>query len=175
MKCWKSKLLAATLVIGLAVPSAALAMESRSDGLSPQTKQQQEHGEHGGGHGEHYKMKRLHHSHMGVHRQMYLTLLAEKYTPESAEEWKAALAERKRLKEAYRAQKAKQQNDAGQHQEHKEAMHALKEKYRDTHKEFHAAIESGDAAKIKSVLPKLLAEVKEGNKLLAKKLEEKKN
>lgn len=49
MKCWKSKLLAATLVIGLAVPSAALAMESRSDGLSPQTKQQQEHGEHGGG------------------------------------------------------------------------------------------------------------------------------
>ncbi|MEJ8545940.1 hypothetical protein [Brevibacillus borstelensis] len=174
MKGWKSKLLATALAIGMALPTAALALESRPDGMAGQSRQQQEHGDHGGGHGEHHKMKRLH-SHMGVHRQMYMTLLAEKYTPESAKEWKAALSERERLKEAYRAQKAEQQTEAGEHQEQKEAMHLLKEKYRDTHKEFHAAIESGNAAKIKSVLPKLLAEVKEGNEILAKKLEKKKN
>ncbi|EJL40709.1 hypothetical protein BAG01nite_43820 [Brevibacillus agri] len=58
--------------------------------------------------------------------------------------------------------------------EDRDARKARMEKMRMTHEAFHAAIESGDAAKIKEVLPQMLEQMKAKNALLAKKLEQRK-
>lgn len=42
---------------------------------------------------------------IGVHKEMYYTLLSEKYTPADTEQWKAAFAERDRLLEELKALK----------------------------------------------------------------------
>ncbi|USG66847.1 hypothetical protein NDK47_05980 [Brevibacillus ruminantium] len=177
MKHWKNSLFAAVLLVGLTVPTWVQAEGAQPEVPVSETGQYHEHGEHHQGHEGSHKYKG-HLPFKGVHRQMYMTLLAEKYTPESVNEWKAALAEQKRLKDAYRAQRENKKENPAQKPEQRtqqmESWRALKEKHREIHKEFHAAIESGDAAKIKEVMPKLLAEVKEVNTHLAKKLGEKK-
>ncbi|QQE75308.1 hypothetical protein KDJ56_04800 [Brevibacillus composti] len=164
MKRWSQSLFAAVLALGLSLPTGVLATEAEPEVPVSEAKSHHEQMGHHKGYAYHCK---------SVHKRMYLTLLAEKYTPESAEEWKAALDERKRLKEAFKAQKDKMKADPAKKKEAKESMRAFKEKYKENHREFHAAIESGDEAKIKAVLPKLLAEVKETNAYLARKLGEK--
>jgi hypothetical protein len=62
------------------------------------------------------------------------------------------------------------QDQAGENEDRKARM----EKFKQTHEEFDAAIASGDAAKIKTVLPKLLEQMKAKNERLSKKLAEKK-
>ncbi|MGM0713303.1 hypothetical protein [Brevibacillus parabrevis] len=58
--------------------------------------------------------------------------------------------------------------------EDREARKARMEKMKTTHEAFEAAIESGDAAKIKQVLPQMLEQMKAKNTAMAERLEQKK-
>ncbi|KZE54071.1 hypothetical protein AV540_07560 [Brevibacillus parabrevis] len=58
--------------------------------------------------------------------------------------------------------------------EDREARKARMEKMKMTHEAFEAAIESGDAAKIKQVLPQMLEQMKAKNTAMAQRLEQKK-
>jgi hypothetical protein len=120
---------------------------------------------------DHKKRRLCHRLTLGTHRQMYLMLLAEKYTPESVDKWKAAFAERERLVAKWKAEKAGK--GVRPTDKEKEAFRGVLKQFRQLHEEFDAAIESGDVAKIKAVLPKLLNEVETVNQHLANKLEEK--
>jgi hypothetical protein len=122
MKHWKQTLLASALVASLAVPFAVRAEEGTNPGtpIPGQIKQTIQHkGE------EHQQAhKRLHRGRHalfpGAHCKMYLTLLAEKYTPDSVEEWKAAFAERERLAAEWKALKAKEQPSDAERQARRE-------------------------------------------------------
>lgn len=197
MKNWKKKLLAVTLLLSLAMP-ASVRGES---GASLHPKEQGLHVEH----------KRFQHGvRLDIHRQMYFILLAEKYTPESVNQWREAFAERARLlgelrelrekekegnsqKQALREQfkqKAEELHkkvDRGEmtHEQMKQQLKewrqahfpemrneekASHETMRENREEFNQVIASGDAAKIKAVLPKLLADMQTLNKRLADKV-----
>lgn len=180
MKNWKKHLLATTLVLSMAVPAAVHAENAASHtwksiaGAKLQDAGQHKEGKHFGEHKFHHGMK------YNVHRQMYLTLLAEKYTPESVDQWKAVFAERARLVEELKAlsgMSKEKEEKAGNRQtnEKKAEFIAIREKMKQNREEFNGAIASGDAAKIKAVLPKLLEEMQASNKRLADKLEKKKN
>ncbi|MFY0544753.1 hypothetical protein [Brevibacillus sp. H7] len=177
-KQWTNGLLATTLALGLAIPAAAYAMEDwmTSTASSSNGKPFIQH--KGDLHRKDHKKAKLRHGlSLGTHRQMYLTLLAEKYTPESVDKWEAAFAERERLMTEWKARKSDEKTDPKKQQkreEFKQFREFLKQ-FRQVHDEFDAAIESGDEAKIKAVMPKLLAETETINQHLAKKLEEKKN
>lgn len=219
MKQWTKGLLATTLALGMALPVAAYAAEGQAaqapaaQHIKEIVQQKWEHHQK-----EHRKHRLLHALSLGTHRQMYLTLLAEKYTPDSVDEWEAAFAERERLVTEWKAQKsaendpkkqqlreefkqlAKQLHDRVEKGEitreqmklqlkewrtkhlgeersagDKEAFREFLEQFKQLHDEFDAAIESGDEAKIKAVMPKLLAEVETVNQHIEKKLEQKKN
>ncbi|RNB86843.1 hypothetical protein EDM59_10185 [Brevibacillus nitrificans] len=145
--------------------------------------------------------------HMGAHQRMYMTLLAEKYTPNSVGEWQSVMKERERLLEQLRSaretaseekskmraqlrEKVKSGEISSEQMEQqykewkeknrgtvpsgeKENREAQREKFKQVHEEFDAAIASGDAAKIKVALPKLLEQMKAKNDRLAKRLAEK--
>lgn len=200
MKQWKKSMMATALVMGLAIPGGV----SAADHTSPaEISALHNRGAHDG------HVKKRFGMYMGAHQRMYMTLLAEKYTPGSVNEWQSVLKERERLLEQLRAaretaseeksqmraklreqvnkgeitseqmeqkykewkeQRRGEQDPAGE----KEDRQAQMEKFRQTHEEFDAAIESGDAQKIKAVLPKLLEQMKAKNERLAKKLAEKK-
>lgn len=213
MKNWKKGILATALVMGMALPAGVYAQTAEA--INPAAVKQMVQ-EKWGKHQIWHKKAKLHHAlRLGTHRQMYLTLLAEKYTPESVGEWQAAFAERERLVAEWKATRKKGGENEKQHEEFrkkvrelheqvksgkltreqmkekirelhvqhfgddgavdKEGLRELLEQFKQTHEEFDAAIESGDEAKIKAVLPKLLEEVKTVNAHLAKKLEQKKN
>ncbi|MBR8658782.1 hypothetical protein [Brevibacillus sp. NL20B1] len=220
MKRWQKHLLATALVTGLAIPAGVYAADIQARPAATlipggEVGGDHKHHEH---HFEHYKHKWRCGLHLNAHRQMYLTLLAEKYTPDRVDEWKAAFAERERLMTRLKASREQNGKDAdkqtlraewkalkeklheqvkngqitreqmkqqlkewrvknfGEHDaKDAEAMRTVREQFKQTHEAFDAAIQSGDAAKIKEVLPKLLDEVKTVNQHLAKKLEETKN
>jgi antitoxin component HigA of HigAB toxin-antitoxin module len=217
MKRWQKSVLATALVMGLAIPAGVHAAETQAQPAAKLTQAGQVGVQHER-QGEHPKTKWHRGMHLNAHRQMYLTLLAEKYTPDSVDEWKAAFAERERLMtelKAVREQNGKDEQNQKLREEWKalseklheqvkngeitreqmkqqlkewrdknfgernpkdaEAMRAVMEQFKQTHEAFDAAIQSGDAEKIKEVLPKLLDEVKTVNQHLAKKLEQKKN
>jgi len=171
MRAWKKALIAMTLSVGVAIPIGVYTTGGAA--ASPAGEQ---HMQHKWDQPERdHKTYRLRHAlWMGTHRQMYLTLLAEKYTPESVEEWKAAIAERERLMEKWKAHK-KAGKGVKPTEEDREAFRQFLQQFKQTHEEFDAAIESGDASKIKAVLPKLLKEVQTVNQHLANKLEQTKN
>lgn len=200
MKQWKQGMMATALVVGLALPASvqaagsAIAVENSTTHAS----------DRGQGH-----VKMRYGMHMDAHQRMYMTLLAEKYTPGSSGEWQAVLKEREKLlgqlrsaretaseekmqmrsklreqvksgkitseqmEQQYREWKEKNRGSQEQAKD-KEDRQALRETFRQVHEEFDAAIASGDAARIKSVLPKLLEQMKAKNERLAKKLAEKK-
>lgn len=209
MKQWKQGILATALVMGMAIPDGVLAAGSATASAFPtvETRAAQAHGDHG-----HHKLR---HS-MNSHHKMYMMLLAEKYTPNSAGEWQAAFTERERLlgelkaaretsgeneKRAAKREEKKQliaklseqvkkgeitseqmeqqvkewkeknfgDRQNGQDSENRKAM---MEQFKQTREDFNAAIESGDAAKIKEVLPKMLEQLKARNAHLAQKLAE---
>jgi hypothetical protein len=212
MKRWKRGILATTLVMGLALPAYAQTADTNQTPVKEGAQQQWKDHQHVP------KLGKLRHAlKLGTHRQMYLTLLAEKYTPESVGEWQAALEERERLVTEWRAAKDKDGKQKELREEFKKMVKDLHEQvksgkitreqmkqkikewraahmgdkendghgkegfrefmkgFKPLHEEFDAAIESGDEAKIKAVLPKLLDEVKAVNAYIAKKLEETKN
>jgi hypothetical protein len=123
MKNWKRNLLASTLVFSLALPMAAQAEEAakpatpRPGQVKQVLKEKWEHHQL-----EHRKDRVRHALTHGAHRQMYLTLLAEKYTPESVDEWEAAFAERKRLVAQWKERHDSEKAPAGEKQAHKEQM-----------------------------------------------------
>jgi hypothetical protein len=176
MKKWKYGILATALLIGLAVPGGAWAAGTTGNTVAGpiESGMRDNHEDHG-----HGQVKIRHGMHRSVHQKMYMTLLAEKYAPNTVGEWQAVFQERERLmaqwKEARKAtgqdanrqlkhEKAKEEND--------DSRRARMEQFRQTHEAFDAAIESGDAEKIKEVLPKLLEQMKAKNERLVKKLAE---
>ncbi|MED4784141.1 hypothetical protein [Brevibacillus choshinensis] len=201
MKQWKKGMMVTALVMGLAIPAGVQAAGSLS---TVENTLMHNHGDHGNGQGKmRYAMN------MGAHQRMYMTLLAEKYTPNQVGEWQAVLKEREKLIEQLRAAREtvseeksqmraklreqvqtgaitsdqmeqqykewKEKNRGGQDQAgENEDRKAQMEKFKQTHEEFDAAIASGDATKIKTVLPKLLEQMKAKNERLSKKLAEKK-
>lgn len=203
MRQWKKGMMVTALVMGLAIPGGA---QAAGNPVAAENLVTHIHGDHGSGHG-HGKMRYA--MNMGAHQRMYMTLLAEKYTPNQVAEWQAVLKEREKLMEQMRAAREtvseeksqkraklreqvksgaitdeqmeqqykewKEKNRGGQDQSgENEDRKAQMEKFKQTHEEFDAAIASGDAVKIKAVLPKLLEQMKAKNERLSKKLAEKK-
>ncbi len=95
MKHWKKGMMATALVIGLAIPGG---VQAAGDEVTALSSVMHSHGDHGNG-----KMKVRYGMHMGAHQRMYMTLLAEKYTPNQVGEWQAVLKEREKLMEQLRA------------------------------------------------------------------------
>lgn len=182
MMKWKKTCLIASLAAALLVPTAVAANES--DDYGPY------HQDRGG---DHIRAKHLHMMHERVHRQAYITLLSEKYTPERTNEWKQAFAERERLMKEVRALHGEVGKPSEEHMKTEEQMksegagdkkkdeekHARHEEMKKWHEqkmalyeEFTEAIRLQDNAKIKAVLPKLLEQTKEGNKRIAERIEQ---
>ncbi|RNB61173.1 hypothetical protein EDM57_02085 [Brevibacillus gelatini] len=211
MNKWKNSMVIATISLGLTLPSFAQAAEAGLPDveMTPISRTAHSHGEHGQVH------KKIHPGmHGSAHQKMYMLLLAEKYTPDSVNQWQEVFRERERLMSEYAAlredpkwkakreerrqlvSKLKEQVKKGEitneqmeqqlaqwkeknmgipgTKEERDARKARMEKMRMTHEAFHAAIESGDAAKIKEVLPQMLEQMKAKNTLLAQKLEQRK-
>ncbi|GAB2698813.1 hypothetical protein ACFQWB_00205 [Paenibacillus thermoaerophilus] len=88
-RTWKLAAVPAMLAIALSVPSAVFAAEPQDEaGISASA-------EHPKGH---YRRSAMGIVSASAHETMYLTLLSEKYSPESAAAWKEAAAERSRLR-----------------------------------------------------------------------------
>lgn len=112
------------------------------------------------------------------HQAMYMQLLAEKYAPETKDEWKKTMAERVKLmnemKELKKSGKWKR-DDAKQRMEKmaKERGPEMKA-HLELVKQFTKAVEKEDAGEIKAVLPKLLESEKKMNEALRKLIDEQK-
>ncbi|MGG1663003.1 hypothetical protein [Brevibacillus sp. NRS-1366] len=180
MKHWKKGMMATALVMSMTIPAvvqAATAGEQQSIPMQTSSvyPKHRDHGDYNG----HAKMR--HGLHSGAHQKMYMTLLAEKYTPNKVGEWQAAFKERERLMGELAASrqttgediKEKKNGEQGK-KEDSEARRESMEQYKQTREEFNAAIESGDSAKIKESLPKMLEQLKSKNERLAQKLVSKK-
>ncbi len=172
MNNWKRNLLASTLVFSLAIPVTAQAegVHNPAHPTSGQVKQTIQHKWEN--HQLEHKKDRVRHAlSLGVHRQMYLTLLAEKYTPKSVDEWKVALDRRERLVAEWKEEHEAHFPGSGDKDELRDALQQFKQ----IHEKFREAVESENADAIRAVLPKLLQEVQTVNKLMAAILEQKKN
>ncbi|MFS0553467.1 hypothetical protein [Brevibacillus sp. 179-C9.3 HS] len=205
MKMWKQGMMTAALIMGLAIPGVAMAQDV-SDAVAQGIKPTHNHGEHGETH-----VKLRHGSNRGAHQKMYMLLLAEKYSPNSIEQWHAVFKERDRLMSEFEALsddpkwKAKREerkqlinklneqvkkgeitNEQMEQQfkewkeknmgpkEERESRKARIEQMKKTHEAFDAAIESGDASKIKESLQQMLEQMKANNTRMAEKLAMKK-
>ncbi len=114
-----------------------------------------------------------------VHHEMYLSLLIERYAPETTADWAPVLAEKKRLTEEMRAfykenpdrakkeikQFKKQKKDNG-------TMDAKRSAFRESHQRFDEAVQSRDDNRIREALREQLDNLKEHNKQLASRLAE---
>jgi hypothetical protein len=144
---------------------------------------------HGKKHGHHKHFMKHGFGHgfgKGVHQQMYLSLLAEKYAPDTVDEWEAATAERERLHEELKAlheskRGAKKEFFSAdkltpemreQMKAQREQMHEQFKLHREVYTKFEEAVKSKDAAQIKSALGELLTVYKSHNEKLAQKIEE---
>lgn len=99
MKGLSQHLLTSALVVTLAFPTAVSAHSSNA--------QQETHSLHkhaGWKHSEHGEQHRTHQA----HKQQYMILLAEKYTPDKVAEWKAVFAEREQLCTKWKSLREKQ-------------------------------------------------------------------
>lgn len=180
MKQWKKGMMATALVMSMSFPGVV--QGAAADGQSTIPMQvgsvYPKHGDHGD-HDGHAKMR--HGMHSGAHQKMYMTLLAEKYTPNNVSEWQAAFKERERLMGELAAARETAGEDRKEMKDSEQdkkddggARRERMEKYKQTREEFNAAIESGDASKIKESLPKMLEQLKMKNERLAQKLASKK-
>lgn len=172
MRSWKQKWLVPALALAVAAPAAVSAHTAvpTAPGGAEQAAKAAAVPPHD--FGRHHKPRHCH-LFMGPHREMYFTLLAEKYTPGDLAEWKAALDERERLLRQLKEQRDKTRNHpAGKQQWEpmKEKRKEMIEKHRQLHESFTKAVASQDANAIKAVLPQLLEEVKQMNQRLAEKL-----
>lgn len=113
-----------------------------------------------------------------VHHEMYLTLLIDRYAPETATDWAPVLAEKKRLSEELRAyyeanpeRAKKEKKELKKHRKDKD-MEAKRSAFRESHQRFDEAIQSRDENRIREALREQLENLKEHNKKLANRLAE---
>ncbi|GEM_PF-5226317 len=104
----------------------------------------------------------------GVHYENYIRLLVEKYAPQSKQQWESVLAEGARLRQQLAAQKHHGPHDPN-HKPHPENNPLLAHKQ--VFRQFHDAIASQDAGKIREALRALLPVHKELNAQLARQLQ----
>ena len=131
MKKWRQGMIAAALLIGAALPGGHAAAGSVSANEPPVTGSmvpEQVQAEQGG---HHPFRKRMH-----AHQNMYMTLLAEKYTPENLQEWKEVLKERDRLITEMRSARAA----SGKNRE----WLAKREERRELKEQLRAKVEKGE-------------------------------
>jgi hypothetical protein len=123
---WKRNFVVATLVLIMIVPvTAHAAVEEGSSKASTESMQMGDMQK---------KHAKLHHNRqealkMGIHRQTYLLLLAEKYTPEDLAEWKAAFDERERIIEEFKSLELKEKRQ----DKKAEVREGVKEKMKGLH------------------------------------------
>jgi len=104
MKQWKKGMMATALVVGLAIPGGVQAAGDAAAAENTVTHN----------HGGHEQVKVRYGMHMAAHQRMYMTLLAEKYTPNQVGEWQAVLKEREKLFEQLRAARETASNEKSQ-------------------------------------------------------------
>lgn len=232
---WTRLMPAAVLTMALGMPAAAYAADAplaQSTAVTANISAKKHDG--------HHRQPMASLTAAGAHEAMYLTLLAEKYAPDSANEWKAATAERARLrgeirsiresdnwrklnepeddmrkeakKEEVKPEEGKKsepmkeegkkgegkkesgkqggKEDNGKWQSRSESKKgkgeskseskgkespqgkgADSESHRQLHEQFTQAIESGDAARIKSALAELLPAYTQRNQQMAQHLD----
>lgn len=111
-----------------------------------------------------------------AHQRTYLTLLAEKYAPDSVSAWNSVLDESDQLHEQYRAlfrsEKGKALHQSLKKKGFSDELKDYMKKHIDMKHKFTDAIESRDEGKIKAVLGELLVHCKERNVLMESKLKE---
>lgn len=169
----------AAVAMMLSLPAMGAFAELPGSEQTPPEKQEGKH-HHEGHHG-----KDDHHKHhgmkIGIHKQAYYLLLAEKHTPGDLEQWKSALEEReslmKQFKELDLGEQAKQGKISKEqlmerHKEWKEKSKSLREERKAVREEFTKAVESNDSKQIAAALPKLLEQVKKENQGIKEKLDE---
>lgn len=113
-----------------------------------------------------------------AHHEMYLTLLVERYAPETSAEWNAVFAERNRLKEELKAlydaqpdrKKKDMKEEKKKRKEDSKDEHA--KKMRESFDRFNEAVQSRDEAKIRAALQEQLEMMKEHNTRLANRIAE---
>lgn len=181
MNMFKKMIIPSVLAVALIVPVTAYAAASSETQSAPnpitnqaQIRQLKDDPAKGYGHRGHHFSKRCFMLDGGVHQQMYLTLLAEKYAPETSANWQPVLAERNRLQEEFKA--LFKSNPSGwkksMRAKSKEEMIAKRQKQMEVYNNFEAAIKSKDAAKIKTAMSILLENFKKHNVKMAEKLVE---
>lgn len=120
------------------------------------------------------KEKHRHGPMMGAsaHQAMYMQLLAEKYTPEAADDWKRTMDERadlmKRLHDLRKAQKWDKDAARDKMKRFSEASGDAMKAHQAAIGEFTDAVASKDEKAIKASLPKLLQSEQKVNEALRK-------
>lgn len=141
--------------------------EAAAAGVNEQAEAMEQHQGKKHRHGHHFA---------GPHKDAYLLLLAEKFTPNDLEDWQAVIKEHRELKVQWK-EKVKQMNEA----EREKMMKAMKKHWKKHGKAFKAVYQSfsqavdawldtGDTAGMSKLMPELLKQMKEHNKQMQKKL-----
>lgn len=154
MNKWKKTALPAVLALALMVPAAAYAAGQTDTGNTTAPKQEntkqakeldgrqfkfkQEHGKLDG---------KLGFEALNVNKQKYMTLLAEKYTPDALNEWKTAISERNRLAGQWKELLKNDKFKALLKEQLKESRNQLKESWKKEHDALKQKLESGEITK----------------------------
>lgn len=131
MKLWK-KALIPVVALAVMIPAGAFAEEQSSASTTPDQAQTQDAGPNMPG--RFMEGKGFHHMKArewfgdGVNREMYMELLAEKYAPDTLDQWKAAIAERNQLKEQIKALRPSEEELQERREEMKAKRTELQEK-----------------------------------------------
>lgn len=171
MKNWKKIWIPAALALAVAIPGAAFAASENSSttAVQDQGQAQDQHfsGKFGKGKGSQgHQMQRGEHDRfaMDVNHQEYMLLLAEKYTPDQLNDWKAAFGGQKTIKDQIKplleAKKAEQQQNRQQMQQQ---MQELKNK-----------MDSGELTKEQAMeqMKQLRGDIKSGQKYMGGSMKE---
>ncbi len=156
------KLLLCGSLIAAAICSPIGAVASTID----QSKQHITHPKHHKACGEHAR----------IHHDNYLMLLAEKYTPQDQENWTQALQTKQTLFQQFKALRQHEGFKALKEQWKKDKKHQTfftneqREAHQALHAKFTEAVKAKDENQLKAILPQLLAEQLEMNKLFEAKI-----
>lgn len=174
----KKILIPATIAMLVALPTVgAFAEPPGYEQTTPQMQQGED--QHKGHHGKGDHHKHHHGMKIGVHKEAYYLLLAEKHTPGDLEKWKTVLAERKALIKEFKELGLKDKIKQGEinkeqlmerHKDWKEQSKSLREERKAIRQEFTAAVESNDSKQIAGALPKLLEQIQKENEGIKTKL-----
>lgn len=112
----------------------------------------------------------------GAHKEAYMLLLAEKFTPDQMQQWQQTVNEHRQLKAQWR-DKMQNMNKSEKKQWKKEMRKQWEENgetWRSLHKQFNQAIEvwmdHGRTEEISQMMPKLLEQMKEHNRQMRERM-----